>query len=239
LPKQAGADTLSEPRDSSLRASIRLHDSSLWSALTRGSLGLAETYADGRWDCDDLVSLVRIGAREMPRLDRLRRPLAPALDLLSRVPRNTRDAAPGHIAAHYDLGNGLFELFLDETMTYSCAIFEDPELTGCLPSLEVISDCLVRGTDMGVLDVEDITANYSETLRPLARGFPGRRRTRRAARLRPALPPAVGALLIVLRGRVQGEANPNGADIAGKAGHQGTGTSTPGCGPARRELNRC
>jgi cyclopropane-fatty-acyl-phospholipid synthase len=117
------------PGDSSLSASIRLHDSSFWSALTRGSLGLAETYADGRWDCDDLVSLVRIGAREMPRLDRLRRPLVPALDLLSRVPRNTRDSAPGHIAAHYDLGNGLFELFLDDTMTYSCAIFEDPELT--------------------------------------------------------------------------------------------------------------
>jgi mycolic acid cyclopropane synthetase len=65
----------------------------------------------------------------MPCLDRLRRPLVPALDLLSRVPRNTSDAAPGHIAAHYDLGNGLFELFLDDTMRYSCAIFEEPELT--------------------------------------------------------------------------------------------------------------
>jgi cyclopropane-fatty-acyl-phospholipid synthase len=37
--------------------------------------------------------------------------------------------------------------------------------SGCLPSLEVISDCVVRGTDMGVLDVEDITPNYPETLR--------------------------------------------------------------------------
>jgi cyclopropane-fatty-acyl-phospholipid synthase len=117
------------PPDSSLRASVRLHDSSFWTGLTRGSLGLAETYADGGWECDDLVSLVRIGAREMPRLDRVRRPFVPLLDLLSRVPRNTRDAAPGHIAAHYDLGNGLFELFLDDTMTYSCAIFEDPEVT--------------------------------------------------------------------------------------------------------------
>jgi cyclopropane-fatty-acyl-phospholipid synthase len=117
------------PADSSLRASVRLHDSSFWRGVTRGSLGLAETYADGRWDCDDLVSLVRIGAREMPRLDRLRRPLVPLLDLLSRVPRNTRNAAPRHIAAHYDLGNDLFELFLDDTMTYSCAIFEEPEMT--------------------------------------------------------------------------------------------------------------
>jgi hypothetical protein len=71
----------------------------------------------------------------MPRLDRLRRPLVPALDLLSRVPRNTRDAAPG------------------------------TSRPTTLPSLEVISDCVVRGTDMGVLDVEDITANYPETLR--------------------------------------------------------------------------
>ena len=117
------------PADSSLRASVRLHDSSFWGGLTRGSLGLAESYADGRWDCDDLVSLVRIGAREMPRLDRLRRPFVPLLDLLSRVPRNTRDAAPRHIEAHYDLGNGLFGLFLDNTMTYSCAIFEHPEVT--------------------------------------------------------------------------------------------------------------
>jgi cyclopropane-fatty-acyl-phospholipid synthase len=117
------------PPDSSLKASVRLHDSSFWTGLTRGSLGLAETYADGGWECDDLVSLVRIGAREMPRLDRVRRPFVPLLDLLSRVPRNTRDAAPGHIAAHYDLGNGLFELFLDDTMTYSCAIFDDPEVT--------------------------------------------------------------------------------------------------------------
>jgi cyclopropane-fatty-acyl-phospholipid synthase len=114
------------PSAASLRASLLLHDSSFWSGLTRGSLGLAQSYARGGWDCDDLVALVRMGAREMPRVDRLRRPLVPLLDLLSRVPRNTRAAARRHIAAHYDLGNPLFELFLDDTMTYSCAVFEDP-----------------------------------------------------------------------------------------------------------------
>ena len=114
------------PSAASLRASLLLHDSSFWSGLTRGSLGLAQSYARGGWDSDDLVSLVRMGAREMPRVDRLRRPLVPLVDLLSRVPRNTRAAARRHIAAHYDLGNPLFELFLDDTMTYSCAVFEDP-----------------------------------------------------------------------------------------------------------------
>ena len=71
---------------------------------------------------------MRIGARELPRLDRWRRPLAPLRNALTRVPRNTRAGARRHIAAHYDLGNDLFRLFLDESMTYSCAFFESPEL---------------------------------------------------------------------------------------------------------------
>jgi cyclopropane-fatty-acyl-phospholipid synthase len=45
------------------------------------------------------------------------------------VPRNTLRAAPRHIGAHYDLGNDLFAAFLDETMSYSCALFEEPGMT--------------------------------------------------------------------------------------------------------------
>jgi cyclopropane-fatty-acyl-phospholipid synthase len=65
----------------------------------------------------------------MSRLDRWRRPLAPLRNLLSRVPRNTRPGARRHIAAHYDLGNDLFRLFLDESMTYSCALFDRPRVS--------------------------------------------------------------------------------------------------------------
>jgi cyclopropane-fatty-acyl-phospholipid synthase len=114
------------PPDAPLRATITVHDPAFWRALAGGSRGLADSYAAGVWDCDDLVTLVRIAAREVPRLDRLRAPLAPIRNLRTRVPRNTREAAPGHIAAHYDLGNELFSLFLDETMTYSCGLFESP-----------------------------------------------------------------------------------------------------------------
>jgi cyclopropane-fatty-acyl-phospholipid synthase len=49
------------PPDSALRATVRLHDSGFWEALPRGSRGLAASYAGGSWDCDDLVSLVRMG----------------------------------------------------------------------------------------------------------------------------------------------------------------------------------
>ena len=114
------------PAGSRLRARLSVHDASFWRGLPRGSLGLANSYARGGWDCDDLVALVRIGAREMRRIDRWRRPVAPLLSALSRVPRNTRAAARRHVAAHYDLGNDLFGLVLDETMTYSCAVFDSP-----------------------------------------------------------------------------------------------------------------
>ena len=115
------------PPDADLQATVRVRHPSFWRSLTRGSRGLGESYAAGAWDCDDPVSLVRIAAREVPRLDRLRAPFAPLRNRLTRVPRNNRAGAPRHVAAHYDLGNELFALFLDDTMTYSCGVFEDDE----------------------------------------------------------------------------------------------------------------
>ena len=115
--------------DSDLRATIEVHDGSFWPGLLRGSLGLAESYVAGGWDCDDLVALTRIGARAMPRIDRLRRPFAPLTSALSRVPTNTRAAARRHIASHYDLGDDLFSTFLDESMTYSCALWDTPDMS--------------------------------------------------------------------------------------------------------------
>jgi cyclopropane-fatty-acyl-phospholipid synthase len=109
-----------------LEATVRVHTPRAWRRLLTGSVGLGRSYVDGDWDCSDTVSLFRIGAREMPRLDRMRRPFLPLRDALSRIPRNTRAAAREHIAAHYDLGNELFELFLDPGMTYSCAVFDGP-----------------------------------------------------------------------------------------------------------------
>ena len=117
------------PPAAPVRATIRVHGPGFWRALLGGSRRLADAFSAGVWDCDDLVALVRIAAREMPRLDRWRRPLAAPRNLFTRVPRNTRAGARRHIAAHYDLGNDLFRLFLDETMTYSCAVFERPDLS--------------------------------------------------------------------------------------------------------------
>ncbi len=93
---------------------------------TRGGIGLGEGYTAGEWRADDLVGLFELllanaeaGRERHPRLTRL---------LQSRPRPNRRQglfAARRNIAAHYDLGNELFRLFLDPTMTYSCALFEE------------------------------------------------------------------------------------------------------------------
>jgi cyclopropane-fatty-acyl-phospholipid synthase len=113
------------PADAELRAVVTIHRPAAWRAWLRGSTGLAESYADGLWDCDDPVTLVRIAAREMRRYDRPRELLVPLQRLAAMVPRNSRFRARRHIAAHYDLGDDLFGLFLDDGMNYSSAVFED------------------------------------------------------------------------------------------------------------------
>jgi len=112
------------PEDSDLHVHIEVRDERFWPALRRGGLGASEAYGEGWFECDDLVALVRIFALELRDVDHLRRYLIPFQRIARLVPRNTKKAAREHIAAHYDLGDKLFELFLDETMSYSSAVFE-------------------------------------------------------------------------------------------------------------------
>jgi cyclopropane-fatty-acyl-phospholipid synthase len=94
-----------------------------------GSVGVGESYMDGLWDCDDLTTLVRIFVRNRALLDRMETGLARLGGMLLRglhgLNKNTRRGSRRNIAAHYDLGNDLFELFLDDNLMYSCAVFGD------------------------------------------------------------------------------------------------------------------
>jgi len=116
-----------------LHARIEVRDPAFHAALLRGGASAGRAYMDGAWDCADLVALVRIAARAMPALDRWRERLlpltAPWQRTAWRLRGNSRARAAERIAAHYDLGNALFSRFLDETMLYSCAIFERPRMT--------------------------------------------------------------------------------------------------------------
>ena len=98
-----------------------------------GTVGAGSAYIRGLWRCSDLTGLVRVMTvnRELQSgleggLARLQRPL---LKLFHWLHRNSREGSARNIAAHYDLGNALYELMLDETMAYSCGIFATPDST--------------------------------------------------------------------------------------------------------------
>lgn len=116
-----------------LRVTLEVRSPRFYRALLRGSVGLCESYMDGLWECSDLVALTRIAALNVRSLDNLRRALSPVLIPVQRwmrwLRRNTIGRSRRQIAAHYDLGNELFGLFLDPTMMYSCAIFDSPAAT--------------------------------------------------------------------------------------------------------------
>ena len=107
-----------------------MHDAAFYPALLRGSLGFADAYIDGLWDVDDMVSLIRIAARSMGALDRLRGGFAATTYPLRRAAAarrsNTRSRSRSNVERHYDLGNEFFSLVLDETMGYACAYWERP-----------------------------------------------------------------------------------------------------------------
>jgi cyclopropane-fatty-acyl-phospholipid synthase len=143
-----------------LKAELTVRSPRFYRQLLRGSLGLAESYVDGLWDCDDLVALTQIAARNVSALDRLRRVLSPVLVPVQRsaawLSRNTPGRSREQIAAHYDLGNQLFAQFLDDTMMYSCAIFESPEATleeASLAKLERVCTTLALGPGDHVLEI--------------------------------------------------------------------------------------
>jgi cyclopropane-fatty-acyl-phospholipid synthase len=139
------------PPGAELRAQVRVLDPGFWRSLARGTIGLTERWMDSAWDCDDLVTLGRMFVCELPAFDRLRRLLVPAQRAARLIPRNTRAGARRNVAAHYDLGNELFALFLDETMTYSCAVFERPE-SSLREAQEAKLDIACRKLDLGPCD---------------------------------------------------------------------------------------
>lgn len=100
-------------------------------ALLGGDVALGEAWMDGDWESLDLVAVIRLAVRNLDQLEsshRLASGLARAGNrLLHRRNGNTRQGSRSNIAAHYDLGNEFYRLFLDRTMAYSCAIFEDAE----------------------------------------------------------------------------------------------------------------
>jgi cyclopropane-fatty-acyl-phospholipid synthase len=107
---------------------VRIRNQRMYAeAVFAGTVGAGEAYIRGYWTCDNLTDLVRLFIANdamMADVDtgwsRLAGVLMKAAHWLNR---NDKPGSRANIAAHYDLGNRFFELFLDETMAYSCGIF--------------------------------------------------------------------------------------------------------------------
>ena len=125
----SGARTAFGPEDSRLRAAITIHHPRLISRmLLSGELGLAEGYIAGEWDTPNLTALLTLGARNRDRLSSAMSGTRPAKALrrLRHARRaNTPAGSRRNVAAHYDLGNDFYSLWLDDGMTYSAALFNN------------------------------------------------------------------------------------------------------------------
>ena len=153
---ELGAPTAAHPR-----VGLQVNDARFYRALAaNGSIGAAEAYMDGDWDCDDLVGLVRLLVRNRDLLDRMERGPARlggwAMQALHVLRRNTRVGARRNIAAHYDLGNPFFRLFLSDDLMYSSALYagdDDTLEVASTRKLDRICDKLRLGPDDHVVEI--------------------------------------------------------------------------------------
>jgi cyclopropane-fatty-acyl-phospholipid synthase len=107
-------------------AEIVVHDPRFFGRLLReGDAGFAESYVDGMWSSPDLQAVYDLIHAEAERLMGVGAswPLRVMRGLRHWMRRNTRRGARENIAAHYDLGNAFYELWLDRSLTYSSALF--------------------------------------------------------------------------------------------------------------------
>ncbi len=108
---------------------IRIHDYAAFERiLLGGETGAGEAYMDGLWSSPDLTALIRVAAYNRSALALSsgwwRIPVQVRRTFAHRARRNTKDNARRNIAAHYDLGNDFYRLFLDDSLTYSSGVFE-------------------------------------------------------------------------------------------------------------------
>ena len=120
--------------DKNIQATVTVHDAHFYGEMAfGGSIGAGEAYMLGYWGADNLTNVIRLMAANQQVMDMLEggyqwasKPFLKALHWLNR---NTTDGSRKNIAAHYDLGNEFFKLWLDPSMMYSAAIFSPENIS--------------------------------------------------------------------------------------------------------------
>lgn len=119
---------------SELQVNVQVHSQEFYVMTgSGGAMGIAEAYILGYWTSDDVVMLMRIILKNRSILLSLNngfaKILSPINKLIHRSRQNTLKGSKENILAHYDLSNDFYKLWLDPTMTYSCAYFKDTNTT--------------------------------------------------------------------------------------------------------------
>ena len=111
-----------------LKADLKIKSSSLsYNLIKGGSVGLAECYMRDEFETSNLSNLIELAARNISIIHKF----SGILDLKflnfikNKFVKNTKSRSKENIAKHYDLGNDFFSLWLDKTLTYSSAIFDE------------------------------------------------------------------------------------------------------------------
>ena len=127
-----------------ISATIHVHDSRFYGEIAfGGSIGAGEAYMLGYWSADNLTNVIRLMCVNQSVMDQLEGGYQwlskPLFKILHWLNSNTTEGSRKNIAAHYDLGNDFFKLWLDPTMMYSSAIFEDAIIENPTNQLEAAS----------------------------------------------------------------------------------------------------
>jgi len=115
-------------KDDSLRASLKIKKPNFtYNLIKGGSIGFAESYMKDEFETENLSDLIEITARNIRIIYRFSGLLdLPIINLIKNFfIKNTKSRSKDNISKHYDLGNEFFSLWLDKTLTYSSAIFEE------------------------------------------------------------------------------------------------------------------
>ncbi|WP_249553391.1 cyclopropane-fatty-acyl-phospholipid synthase family protein [Shewanella sp. 8A] len=107
------------------------HPSFYRQVMFSGSIGAGEGYIQGHWTSPDLTKVVQLFARNLPLLDQIEAKFSWLTGSINRfkhlLNRNSQQGSKRNILAHYDLGNALYEQFLDREMLYSSALYPHSE----------------------------------------------------------------------------------------------------------------
>ncbi len=108
---------------------LRIHDLRAFRMILKNSdVGLGESYLKGYWDCDDLCTLIELAILNESAIKKavMGKWVSRFVDFAKCLfDRNTKRGSRRNIAHHYDLGNAFYQKWLDPSMTYSAALFED------------------------------------------------------------------------------------------------------------------